>query len=413
MALERRRALVSDALRAFQVEGQAASVEPGTNAGPFAAALARTAIELACTSSGAAVVLTRRSAAGAALRGARDVGAEPRILGARGSGPLPARTPLSLALQGDRTAPAFAAASRFVGDYVATRVAASGTAPGPTSSKVQTGLGRARDAAKAALDFAGARAPVQAAFAPNDPLRKKVGEAWAELEQAEEASRSLRIPVPWTTLASPSPRGRTSAVFFDLSLVPPQHAEPILGLTLASLAASMGEVSEALQGAPLILVSETPAGPLGRFAAQRLASPPEAARAPVLALFLQGPREASAPDFALSAWDGGMLRLPSGAPLPLAAAPEPSDPLSEAEVRALTPPALRARILGDGAAGGGEDEEAAASQEAARDPSASESLEAVRTAAGDLDALARTAARAAARPRPRKEANYEASDFDI
>ena len=102
MAGKRGRTPVPEALRTFVVQREGVRVDPGANAGPFAAALARTAVELAAAQAGAAVIITRERAAGAALRGARELGAEPRILSAKGSGLLSARTPLSLGLQGER-----------------------------------------------------------------------------------------------------------------------------------------------------------------------------------------------------------------------------------------------------------------------------------------------------------------------
>lgn len=412
MVSERRRAPVSEALRGLKVVSAAARLDLGANPGPMAAAVARTAVELACANAGAAVIITRQAAAGAALRGARDVGAEPRIVTPRGGDLLSARTPLSLALQGERKSPGFAAASAFVADFVATRVAAAGLPAAQVRSKVLKGLAVARDAAVAALDFAGARPAVQAMFSAQDPVRKAVVDAISELERSEAACRPFRVPVPWATLTAPSATGRRAAVFVDLSAVGDGERGGVLAIALASLSAGCAEVGAAMDQGPLLLVCDQPTTPLGRFAAQRLARPPEAGGSPVLALFLTHHGDPEEPDLAASAWDGAALALPSGTPLPLAPAPEPADPLTVAEARALTPLPLRQRLLGGGARAE-ESEDASAAADAPADPASEESLQALRAAAGDLETLARLAPRHAAKPKAKREGNYEASDFEI
>jgi hypothetical protein len=404
---------IPEALRAFVLERQAARVDLGSNAAPFLAALSRTAIELAVAADGAAVVVTRRAEAGAAVRGARALGAEPRVAGARLPAGLGVRAPLSLPLQAPRADPSFASAAAFVGDFAAVRAAAGGSTATTVSGKVQTALGRARDAALAAFDFESARAPVEAAFGASDPARRAAGAAMKALARAEDAARALGSPAPWSALAGPSPRGRRPAVFVDLSALAPSDAEDVLGLTLASLASARAAGEGGLAQTPLVVVCDEPKGDLGRFASQRLAAPPAAPSAPVLVLLAaDGPPPPDGP-FALSAWDGAALRLPSGALLPLSPAPEPSDPLTEAEVRALTPPSLRARIMGGPPQGGDAEDAAPAGEGSAPAPRAAESLQALRAAAGDIEALARAGARAADRPRPRKGADYEASDFEL
>ncbi len=413
MALERRRAPVSEGLRAFKVERQAARVELAANAGPLAAALARTAVELACAGGGAAIILTRERAAGAALRGAREVGAEPRILSPKGAALLSARTPITLALQQARKAQAFESASALVADFIATRVAASGAAPGQTRAKVMSGLSKARDAAAAALDFPGARAAVQSQFSPSDPLAKKVIEAFGELERAEAAARTYRVPVSWSKLLAPSGTGRRAAVFIDLGALSEDDALQVEALSLASLAAALGEASAALEGGPLLVVCDLPGNPLGRFAALRLVEAPQGESSAVMALFMSRRDGPPASEFAEASWGALGLTLPSGVALPLAPAPDPSDPLSEAEARALTPKTLRERLLGEGAAEEGPDLGIPESPAAPRGVAAEESLSALRAATGDLEAVARRGPRAAAKPRPKKEGAYEASDFEI
>jgi len=413
MALERRRAPVAEGLRAFKVERQGARVELAANAGPMAAALARTAVELACAGGGAAVVLTREPAAGAALRGAREVGAEPRILSPKGAGLLSARTPITLGLQEPAKAEAFQSASALVADFLATRVAATGVSPGQTRAKVIAGLGKARDAATAALDFPGARAAVQAQFSPSDPLRNKVIEAFGELERAEAAARAYRVPVSWAALLLPSATGRRAAVFIDLSALSQEDALQVEALSLASLAAALGAVSAALDGGPLLVACDLPANALGRFAAMRLLEAPPGAGSPVMALFLSRPADAPSPEVPEATWGPLGLTLPSGAPLPLAPAPDPCDPLSQAEARALTPKTLRERLLGEGAAEDAGDLGAPEVPAPVGAAAAEESLTALRSAAGDLEAATRRGPRASEKPRPRKEGAYEASDFEI
>jgi hypothetical protein len=306
MALERRRTPVSAALRTFKVERQAARVELAANAGAMAAAIARTAVELAVAGAGAAVILTRERAAGAALRGARELGA----------GLLSARTPISLALQEPRKAEAFDRASALVADFVATRVAASGAAPGQTRANVQSGLGKARDAATAALDFAGATTAVQAMFSPNDPLRKKAVEAIGELERAEGAARAYRVPVAWPVLLAPSATGRRAAVYIDLAALPEEDALQVEALALASLAAALERVSAALEGGPLVLACDLPANPLGRFAALRVLEPPKGEGAVVMALFMARHGDAPSPEFPEASWGDLGLTLPRPSRMP-------------------------------------------------------------------------------------------------
>jgi hypothetical protein len=301
----------------------------------------------------------------------------------------------------------------LVADFVATRVAASGAAPGQTRANVQSGLGKARDAATAALDFAGATTAVQAMFSPNDPLRKKAVEAIGELERAEGAARAYRVPVAWPVLLAPSATGRRAAVYIDLAALPEEDALQVEALALASLAAALERVSAALEGGPLVLACDLPANPLGRFAALRVLEPPKGEGAVVMALFMARHGDAPSPEFPEASWGDLGLTLPSGAGLPLAPAPDPAEALTDAEARALTPKALRERLLGEGAAEEGADLGAPEAPSPSRGAAADESLTALRAASGDLESAARRGPRQAEKPRPRKEGAYEASDFEI
>lgn len=413
MATPRRRAPLTEGLKDFVADGVALRLVLGRAEAEGAATVARTALELAVATQGAAVVLTARPGAGAAFRGAREAGLEPRIL-TPGAGPgLSARAPLSLALQGDRALPAFAEAAGLVADFVAQYGGAPGALAEPAlRAGVVSAVARARDNSELGLDFGAVLAQAKAALGRQQPLLKKAEEGLRIVEAAEAAARTYGTPVPWASLAGPSPAGRRAGVFLDLSLLAPEAAAKVEGLTLASLAASTGELRLALGGAPLFLVADEPSEPLGRFAMRRLASWGEAESPAFFALFFapEAPRRGA--DLPEVEWGPGPLPLPGRpSPLPQAQAPLALEALTDDEVRALTPPAMRARLLGG--AEEAEDETGAAALMDAPSKGAGESFAALKDASGDLEAIARKRQRLALKPPSKREGAYEASDFEL
>ncbi len=402
-------------LRSFEPRGKSASLRVPPNGGPEAGAIARLAVELACAFDGAAVLLTRKAAAGAALRGAREMGAEPRVSQPGGGGSLSVRAPITLALQGDRATPAFASAAAFVADFAAAEAAPGGAAPdGPLRAKLLQAISKARARAKVALDLPAVASAAGAALGPSHPARANVLEALSALERAEASARVFRTPASWATLLAPSPTGRRAAAFIDLSALSPADGERVEALCLASLSASLPELSVALQGAPVFLVADAPADALGRFAALRLAPWGEPDVPAVFALYLTTTPPQKDIDFPEAVWSPSGLQLPaSPSLLPVPALPEPGGALSPAEVIALTPPALRSRLLGDGAKAEDDSEDPVAFGDTPALQTSAESYQALKEASGDLDTLARRRLKSPPKPGARAPQGYEASDFEL
>lgn len=413
MPTPRRRTTLTEGLKDFVADGAAVRLTLGTEQAVQVATVARTALEFAAATGGAAVILTRRSAAGAAFRGAREAGVEPRLL-TPGAGPgLSARAPVWLALQGDRDLPAFAGAAGVIADFVAHQAVEPG-APADASVRlaVTRAIGRARDQAKLGLDFGALIAETKAALGRSHPSLGRAEGALRVLEGAEAAARAFSTPLAWASLLEPSPSGRRAGVLLDLAPLAPEEAGPVEGLMLASLAASAGELIRAGGGAPLFLVADEPSEALGRFAARRLASWGAAERPAFLALYLAEGPQAPGLDLPELVWGGARLPLPGrSTTLPLSAAPASLEPLTQDEVRALTPPALRARLLGQA-----EEPDANPDPAALMDPpskGAAESFAALKDASGDLESIARKRQRIAPKSPSAREGAYEASDFDL
>jgi hypothetical protein len=414
MPAPRRRPALDGDVRGSVPAGLAVTVGVAPQDDQAAVSLACTAVALAAATQGATAIISRRSAMGAALRGARETGVEPRVSLPLPSPSLSARTTLSLALQGARASPAFASAAAFVADFVAEQAAAAGAPPDAAlRAKILQAVGKAREASKTVLDFAAVGALALKAVGPSSAARAEVAKAFSALEAAEAAARLFGAPAPWGALLGPSPTGRRAAVFIDLGKLPPADASRVEGLALAALASSVNQVRDSLGGGPLLLVFDAPEDPLGRFAAARLASPGAGESQPIFALVLADPAAVKHAGFPQAAWGEGALQLPGReVPLPLSPAPESLLALTEAEIRALTPPALRSRLLG----GAGPDEEDAA-QDAFGAPApsaaAAENQRALGEATAGLDAIAKRRTKPAAAPAAKRPRDYEASDFEL
>jgi hypothetical protein len=414
MPAPRRRPALDEGVRATVPLGLAVSVGVSPQDDQAAVTLARTAVTLAASLQGAVAIISRRSAMGAALRGARDSGVEPRVSLPSPSASLSARTPLTLALQGPRSSPAFAAAAAFVADFVAKQVAGKDAPPDAAlRGKILQSVAKAREATRTVLDFAAVGAYASKAVDPSGAARSEVVSAFSALESAEAAARAFGAPASWDALLGPSPTGRRAALFIDLGKLLPSDASRVEGLALASLAASLEQVQDALEGGPVLVVADAPEDALGVFAVKRLASWRKGDSPSVFALMLASPSAPQPPDFPKATWGDGALQLP-GRELPLALSPSPESllPLSDAEVRALTPPALRSRLLGGAAL---DEEEAAQDPLDALAPSAgaSENQRALEEATAALDAIAKRRTKPALTSPVKRPRDYEASDFEL
>jgi hypothetical protein len=347
------------------------------------------------------------------MRGARDLGLEPRIVAPAGVPGIGARLAITFPLQGPRTGEAFQATSAALADFIANYCRAEGTAPDPgLRAKAAMAVMKAAERSTAGLDIPQVAAMLSAALPSAHPLRSKALEALQHVADAERAAGAFATPVGWNKLLAPSPAGRAPAILFQLSSLSEIQADFVEELALASLCAQQAEGALALGSGPVGWLSRAPRGPLGQWAAGRLATTPTEASLTILGLFMaraEGPQNRSGPSIGKAQVEGDFLRWPGGAtPLPMAEA-APVEPLLEAEARSLTPATLSARILG--APAGEEDEPGAPSEGPARKGAAT--AEAIREVAGDLTQLAGKRARGGLPSPAKKKVDYEAADFDL
>jgi len=386
--------------------------------GELASEVSRGLAELAAAHGSPLVVVASHGRLASALRSARLLGMEPRVLAPAGEPGLPARLTLSLALRGTAGPAARASAVAYLAAYAAAGGAgATGTsAGGPLAAAI------ARKVTQLGVRFTFELLAAELSRVPTVAQAPGLPAALAALHEAEVQASVFSTPVPWSRVLAPSPRGRPAAVWVDLSSLGEDAAPRVGGLALASLAATVAEWSPTLEGRPPVLLAQGVEGPVGAFALERLLGP--APPAPLFGLLVE-PAGGSGKGWALPGVASALLARGElsfegvDAPLPLPDASGEALALTASERAALTPLTLRERMLGgihgdegDVAGEGEEPPGPPAAAASARDRASSEALQ---QAIGDLDKITRGGIRPGKRRGAGRGArsDYEAADFDV